>query len=99
MTRHEPFLGRVGVPPAALGVPPNASAVVQRGSCERRRSFVAVLRRMRSTTGGTPTLPAVIFLLLSLAAFADDHAAAPSFRLDVMPVLMKAGCNTGGCHG
>lgn len=22
-----------------------------------------------------------------------------SFRLDVMPVLMKAGCNSGGCHG
>ena len=22
-----------------------------------------------------------------------------SFRLDVMPVFMKAGCNTGGCHG
>lgn len=24
---------------------------------------------------------------------------ALSFRLDVMPVLMKAGCNSGGCHG
>ena len=23
----------------------------------------------------------------------------PSFRLDVMPVLFRAGCNTGGCHG
>ena len=22
-----------------------------------------------------------------------------SFRLDVMPIFMKAGCNTGGCHG
>ena len=22
-----------------------------------------------------------------------------SFRMDVMPVFMKAGCNTGGCHG
>ena len=22
-----------------------------------------------------------------------------SFKLDVMPVLMKAGCNTGSCHG
>ena len=22
-----------------------------------------------------------------------------SFRLDVMPVMMKAGCNSGGCHG
>ena len=23
----------------------------------------------------------------------------PSFRLDVMPVFFRAGCNTGGCHG
>ncbi|MEO7317953.1 MAG: DUF1549 domain-containing protein, partial [Chthoniobacteraceae bacterium] len=31
-----------------------------------------------------------------------EQAAADtpvSFRLDVMPVFMKAGCNTGGCHG
>ena len=25
--------------------------------------------------------------------------AAPSFRNEVLPVLSKAGCNTGGCHG
>src|SRR5215467_7080345 len=23
----------------------------------------------------------------------------PSFRLDVMPVFFRAGCNSGGCHG
>lgn len=31
-----------------------------------------------------------------------DKATAPrpiSFKLDVMPVFMKAGCNTGSCHG
>jgi hypothetical protein len=28
---------------------------------------------------------------------AQDRAA--SFRLDVMPVFMRGGCNTGGCHG
>ena len=31
-----------------------------------------------------------------------EHAAVDpplSFRLDVMPVFMKAGCNTGSCHG
>lgn len=27
------------------------------------------------------------------------QAAALSFRLDVMPVFMRAGCNTGSCHG
>jgi hypothetical protein len=26
-------------------------------------------------------------------------ARTPSFRLDVEPVLMRAGCNTGSCHG
>lgn len=25
--------------------------------------------------------------------------SAPSFRLDVMPILFRAGCNTGTCHG
>ena len=30
----------------------------------------------------------------------DVAAVAPvSFRRDVMPVFMRAGCNTGGCHG
>ena len=26
-------------------------------------------------------------------------AETPSFTLDVVPILSKAGCNTGGCHG
>src|SRR5579883_134881 len=26
-------------------------------------------------------------------------AKVPSFRLDVMPVFFRAGCNSGGCHG
>jgi hypothetical protein len=34
-------------------------------------------------------------LLACLAARADE----PSFELDVMPILSKAGCNGGGCHG
>ena len=35
------------------------------------------------------------FLLFSVT-FA---AATPSFRNDVLPILSKAGCNSGGCHG
>jgi hypothetical protein len=27
------------------------------------------------------------------------HANEPSFELDVVPILSKAGCNGGGCHG
>lgn len=30
---------------------------------------------------------------------ADPAVAPPSFRLDVMPVLFRAGCNSGTCHG
>lgn len=40
-------------------------------------------------------------LALSWAAAAADPAAPGpvSFELDVMPILSKAGCNSGGCHG
>lgn len=39
-------------------------------------------------------------MLVSLAACcAVARADGPSFELDVMPILSKAGCNGGGCHG
>jgi len=45
----------------------------------------------------------VFMLGLSLswaAAAADPAAPGPvSFELDVMPILSKASCNSGGCHG
>lgn len=38
---------------------------------------------------------------VSLPVVVKDATADPaiSFRLDVMPVFMKSGCNTGSCHG
>ncbi|WP_206291026.1 DUF1549 and DUF1553 domain-containing protein [Humisphaera borealis] len=36
-------------------------------------------------------------LPLTVKQAKDDRPV--SFRLDVMPVFLKAGCNTGGCHG
>jgi hypothetical protein len=43
---------------------------------------------------------AVIGLLLSCASAADASASDEvSFRNDVMPVLSRAGCNAGACHG
>jgi len=40
------------------------------------------------------------WLLLGLLACASlAQADGPSFELDVMPILSKAGCNGGGCHG
>ena len=41
--------------------------------------------------GRTATLP------IKVARAKDEPPL--SFRLDVMPVFMKAGCNTGSCHG
>jgi len=38
---------------------------------------------------------------LSLPAVVKDSAVTPelSFKLDIMPIFMKANCNTGSCHG
>ena len=43
-----------------------------------------------------------VALLLALLGHRAAPAAedpGPSFRLDVMPILMRSGCNTGSCHG
>lgn len=40
----------------------------------------------------------LLFLLL-LARAVGAGAAEPSFDLDVVPVLSRLGCNSGGCHG
>jgi hypothetical protein len=37
--------------------------------------------------------------LLLLAAAVFVRAETPDFRTSVMPLLSKAGCNLGGCHG
>src|SRR4051812_5147406 len=37
----------------------------------------------------------LLLALMPVVAF----AASPNFRKDVMPVLTKAGCNQGACHG
>jgi hypothetical protein len=48
---------------------------------------------------------AVIVLAGAVNASADEPAGpppadpAPSFELDIVPILSKAGCNGGGCHG
>jgi hypothetical protein len=41
---------------------------------------------------------ALLLLVLNQVARSAD-APVPSFRLDVEPVFMRAGCNTGSCHG
>ena len=39
------------------------------------------------------------FAILFCALSAVIRAESPSFRNDVLPILSKAGCNSGGCHG
>ncbi|QDU59958.1 hypothetical protein Pan216_07940 [Planctomycetes bacterium Pan216] len=42
----------------------------------------------------------ILPLAITSASYAEEKpAAAPSFRQDVMPVLFRAGCNSGTCHG
>src|ERR1039458_1641848 len=52
----------------------------------------------------SPAFAALLLISSLLAAPKIDvkppaPPKTPSFRLDVMPVLFRAGCNTGGCHG
>lgn len=42
------------------------------------------------------SLPAVVAVLLACPVFAGE---VPSYLHEVVPVLTKAGCNQGGCHG
>ena len=46
-------------------------------------------------------LPSLLVLVVTAAAATLAPAAEPppSFEHDVMPILSKAGCNGGGCHG
>src|SRR5688572_3802577 len=41
----------------------------------------------------------VVLLTITFAQVATAAEPVPSFRNDVMPVLSKAGCNAGACHG
>src|SRR5207247_3184417 len=47
---------------------------------------------------GNEGLIALAFILLSLT-HSSAHADTPSFRNQVLPILTKAGCNSGACHG
>ncbi len=58
----------------------------------------ANLSRLRFSSRAV--LAVVWIATLPISAVAADKAGAPvSFRTDVMPVLSKAGCNMGVCHG
>jgi len=41
----------------------------------------------------------VLGLVVAGPVRAEEQAAVPSFRRDVMPIFFRAGCNAGTCHG
>src|SRR5215813_8395744 len=48
---------------------------------------------------GPRSLTVAALFLPSVFGATVGPPKAVSFRLDVMPVLFRAGCNSGGCHG
>src|SRR4051794_4141478 len=46
-----------------------------------------------------PRIPLKLLLSASLAATSLAGAETPTFLRDVAPIINKAGCTSGGCHG
>ena len=69
----------------------------QYGSAKpRRESYGAAVRVVSATT--VVTVLAVV-LFGSSEVRAGDAPARIAFAADVVPILTKLGCNSGGCHG
>lgn len=81
------------------------SDVTRRVSYEIDRIDIASANERGMVTGqsnGQATLTVRLDQLsasvsVSVAAIAEK--TAPSFKQDVLPILTRSGCNTGGCHG
>ncbi|HEX4148753.1 MAG TPA: DUF1549 domain-containing protein, partial [Pirellulales bacterium] len=54
---------------------------------------------MRSRCGRSAVLLLWVAALAGISAPSAAASDVPSFRLDVLPVLSAAGCNSGACHG
>jgi hypothetical protein len=62
-------------------------------TCPRKR-VIALCRVIR-----VPAMLLLITLFSTIEAPAADSHRPPSFRTDIAPLLSKAGCNMGACHG
>jgi hypothetical protein len=79
--------------------------ITRRASYEIDRTNVASVDDRGMVTGvsdGQATLTVrldqfSVTVAVSVSAFAEKPA--PSFKHDVLPILTRSGCNTGGCHG
>ena len=62
-------------------------------TCPRKR-VIALCRVIR-----VPAMLSLIMLISTAKAQAADGQRTSSFRTDIAPLLSKAGCNMGACHG
>lgn len=80
-----------------LDVTHQANVTLANGALVKREGNI-----LRPAADGDTTLDAECFGLKASATVNVKDAAADrpiSFQLDVMPVFMRTGCNTGSCHG
>ena len=66
-----------------------------RRTLEEHEAAAASATRLLPSHSRRPALWLSFAMVWCTALRADE----PSFQLDVMPILSKAGCNGGGCHG
>ena len=56
---------------------------------------------LKAITSILACVPLTVIVTLGIATFcnANEQIAKPEFRRHVLPILSKAGCNSGACHG
>ena len=87
-------MNRTGSAPNAIGQgQANIAKLSQAQTRDEKQKAKAAKSKAPAPLG-----QALLFLALTLPAAAEDDRKL-SFRHDVLPVLSKAGCNGGGCHG
>ena len=94
-----------GVVVSLIDVQGNATDVTRRVSFEIDQIETATVDdhgKVTARSDGMATLTVRLDTLLAtvpvqVAAFAEKQI--PSFKHDVLPILTRSGCNTGGCHG
>jgi hypothetical protein len=59
----------------------------------------ATARRLLPSRSRCHAVACLHLIVVASACSSIARADKPSFQLDVMPILSKAGCNGGGCHG
>ena len=70
-----------------------------RRKLDEHLAAAATARRLLPSRSRRRAIGRLLFIVFASAWSLIARADEPSFELDVMPILSKAGCNGGGCHG